>query len=29
MTKVSHEKIARPVWPIDDDPWATNAERPW
>ncbi len=29
MTKVSHEKIARPVWPIDDDPWATNSERPW
>jgi microcystin degradation protein MlrC len=29
MTRVSHDKIARPVWPIDDDPWVTNAERPW
>ncbi len=24
-----YKKLARPVWPLDDDPWATNAERPW
>lgn len=29
MTKVSHAKIARPVWPIDADPWSINEERPW
>jgi microcystin degradation protein MlrC len=29
MTKVSHKKIARPVWPIDADPWSINEERPW
>ena len=29
MTKVAHTKIARPVWPIDADPWTINEERPW
>ncbi len=29
MTKLPYKKIARPVWPIDPDPWASNAERPW
>jgi len=23
------ERAARPVWPLDDDPWSTNQERPW
>ncbi|MDA0997706.1 MAG: M81 family metallopeptidase [Proteobacteria bacterium] len=29
MAKLPYKKIARPVWPIDADPWASNAERPW
>jgi len=29
MSKIAHQKIARPVWPIDDDPWQSNTERPW
>ncbi|USG63158.1 M81 family metallopeptidase [Sneathiella marina] len=24
-----YDKVARPVWPVDEDPWATNEERPW
>ncbi|MCR9215433.1 MAG: M81 family metallopeptidase [Proteobacteria bacterium] len=24
-----YTKVARPVWPIDADPWTTNEERPW
>ncbi len=23
------ERAARPVWPLDDDPWASNEARPW
>lgn len=23
------ERAARPAWPLDDDPWAPNTERPW
>jgi microcystin degradation protein MlrC len=23
------ERAARPVWPLDDDPWASNEQRPW
>ena len=23
------ERAARPVWPLDDDPWASNVARPW
>lgn len=29
MSKISHQKIARPVWPIDADPWQPGMERPW
>ncbi len=29
MRKIAHQKIARPVWPIDLDPWKTDMERPW
>lgn len=29
MAKLPHEKIARPVWPKDADPWSINEERPW
>ena len=23
------DRAARPVWPLDDDPWAVHEERPW
>lgn len=23
------ERAARPVWPLDDDPWSSNEARPW
>jgi len=29
MSTIAHEKIARPVWPIDADPWSGNEPRPW
>lgn len=29
MTKVAHTKIARPVWPVDADPWSINEARAW
>lgn len=29
MAKIAHRKIARPVWPIDADPWQANTDRPW
>jgi microcystin degradation protein MlrC len=29
MSEIAHQKIARPVWPIDLDPWRSNEERPW
>jgi len=29
MAELPHEKIARPVWPKDADPWSINEERPW
>lgn len=29
MTQIEHKKIARPVWPLDADPWGQNSERPW
>ena len=29
MTQVAHENIARPVWPVDADPWTINEPRPW
>lgn len=29
MAALPHTKIARPVWPIDADPWSINEERPW
>jgi microcystin degradation protein MlrC len=29
FTKFPYNKIARPVWPLDADPWASNVERPW
>ena len=29
ITKVAHKRIARPVWPVDADPWTINEERPW
>lgn len=29
ISKIAHRKIARPVWPIDSDPWQANVERPW
>ena len=29
MSEIAHQKIARPVWPIDIDPWRSNEERPW
>lgn len=24
-----YTRVARPVWPLDEDPWAPNVERPW
>jgi microcystin degradation protein MlrC len=29
MSKIAHQKIARPVWPIDLNPWQGDLERPW
>ncbi len=29
MRKLPHDKIARPIWPIDEDPWRSNESRPW
>jgi microcystin degradation protein MlrC len=29
FTKFPYTKAARPVWPIDVDPWTSNEERPW
>ncbi len=29
FTKFPYTKAARPVWPIDADPWTSNVERPW
>ncbi len=29
MREFPYEKLARPVWPLDDDPWTSNAEREW
>lgn len=29
FSKMPYTKVARPVWPVDADPWATNEERPW
>ncbi len=29
FTKFPYTKAARPVWPLDADPWASNEERPW
>jgi len=29
FTKFPYTKVARPVWPLDADPWAGNEQRPW
>jgi len=29
FTKFPYTKAARPVWPLDTDPFASNLERPW
>jgi len=29
INRLPLERAARPVWPLDDDPWASNEKRPW
>lgn len=29
FTKFPYTKLARPVWPLDGNPWESNEERPW
>lgn len=29
FTQFPYRKLARPCWPLDADPWASNEERPW
>ena len=29
FTRFPYTKVARPVWPLDEDPWVSNKERPW
>jgi len=29
MREFPYEHLARPVWPLDDDPWASNEQREW
>lgn len=29
FTQFPYQKLARPCWPLDADPWASNEERPW
>jgi len=29
IARLPLERAARPVWPLDDDPWASNEPRPW
>lgn len=26
---IPYTKVARPVWPLDEDPWSLNEQRPW
>jgi microcystin degradation protein MlrC len=29
IARLPLERAARPVWPLDEDPWASNEARPW
>ena len=29
IARLPLERATRPVWPLDEDPWTSGAERPW